>query len=219
MLSSVQKLGFRQKYWVFKLDNDSKHISKGMVEKEKMDYFKLGCDDQSRIETLCRELKPANANRTPPNLRELECIAMAVCQKLPAVGCKKLRWLQEMSRSCHCCQRFCDQILVKGANNRAQCTFYVYFKFHYLTAFLLLLFKKFGHFIKYYNYTKMVHLHLFVKIFYILYLQLGGVNNPDQASTLNKIQMYYSAFVIQVPTSGETTVGKSPFSYRVFSNF
>lgn len=80
MLYNVQKLGLRQKSWVFQHDNDGKNTSNRWIV--------FNCPAGSPTENLCRELKIFIAIRTPANLKELECIAMEARQKLPVDGCK-----------------------------------------------------------------------------------------------------------------------------------
>lgn len=102
--------------------------------------------------------------------------------------------LQDTVRSCHCCQRFHNQ-LVRGADYCVQHTFHVCFLFHYVTAFYFL-FSSFGHFEKYSDFTELVHLCLFPKIFYVLYLQLRGANNSGQDSSF---RLRFSIFRCECP--------------------
>ena len=53
-----------------------------------------------------------------------------------ADGCKKLlEWFQQMFRGCHCCQRFCNKIVVKGANYCMHS--FVFVSFHYYAGYFI----------------------------------------------------------------------------------
>lgn len=121
VLPSVRKLGLSQRSWVPQQDKSPKaHIQKhaGMVEKEKMDCFKMASYEswsQSHWKSLgwaeiChRGKEPCKRSRAwtyckgrvgENNSREMQ---------------EAYRWQQEMFGGCHCCERVCNQTLRKGA--------------------------------------------------------------------------------------------------------